>query len=83
MTNIDISLLATVTGGTHKEQKPELPPMNGNSTTTGNVVPRAYSGAGFNPRHGTGAGGEGLRTFGPRGGGGGSGPGSANMRLMR
>ena len=83
MTTIDISLLATVTGGTHKEHKPELPPMNGNTTTTGNPVPRPYTGAGFNPRHGTGAGGEGLRTFGPRGGSGPSRPGGANMQFMR
>lgn len=58
---LDLATLSTVTGGTHKEAKPELPPMKGNSTTTGNVVPRGFSGPGWN------AAGGGIR------GGGGSG----------
>jgi len=54
MTNIDISLLATVIGGTHKEQKPEKPkgnPSNVN-TTNGNAVPRAFGGTGWDARGG-------------------------------
>ncbi|MEO7093644.1 MAG: hypothetical protein ABI175_10365, partial [Polyangiales bacterium] len=45
---LDLATLSTVTGGTHKEAKPELPPMKGNSTTGGDVIPRPFGGAGWN-----------------------------------